>query len=222
MGKLFKKYLKNILKIKIKDMISHKYKFIFIPNMRVGSQSISHSLKGISLYNDSHHTALELKTGKFTSPASIRLHNSDVTDQIKQNWDKYYKFAFVRNPYDHFLSIYFYLKKNNVTNLNFNDYCVQQNLEQYSSMKDWSFTNLFNRVSDENGNIIVDFIGKFESFDDDWNKITEKLNLPATALLLNINKTVNRKKYDFYYNKNQKDIVYKLYKKDFNSFGYER
>lgn len=83
-------------------ILSHKYKFIFICNGKTGTTSIEKCLakyqegehldKGISgLYDRTHIPPLLLK--------------KQVGDTI---WNNYFKFAFVRNPWDWFVSQYFF------------------------------------------------------------------------------------------------------------------
>jgi hypothetical protein len=165
-------------------MISNKYNFICICNMRVASQSLSKSLSPYSIYDDTHITANEIKEGKLISPASKRLlSDSEIFLNKHKNWDNYFKFGFIRNPYEHFLSVYMYLKKHKFpyTN-NFSSYTDYQDKTNYQSMSDWSFTNLYDRISDENDNIIIDFVGRFENLKDDWDFITNKIGIGKVDL----------------------------------------
>ena len=204
-------------------MISKTHKFICICNMRVASQSLSKTLTPYCLHNDSHYTALELKTGKFTSPASIRMStNTNVLAEFKKIWEDYFKFAFVRNPSDHFLSVYLYLKQHKAKNTEcFKNYSKIQEKTNFSALSDWSFTGLFDRISDENDKIIVDFVGKHESIKEDWDFILKKVGIKKLNLL-HINKSnKNEKDLEWHYTKTEKDVVKKLYKKDFEKFKYD-
>lgn len=193
--------------------------------MRVASQSISNSLSPICLYQDKHLTALESKTGVLTSPASIRLCSSDpITREKSEKWDDYFKFAFVRDPYSHFLSTFFYLNKYRYKeSMSFRDYAELQEKTSYSSMSDWDFTGLFDRISDENDNIIVDFVGRMETMLDNWNYISDKCSL-AEIKLKHINYSIKGgiKDIEHYYTNREKEIVRKLYSKDFEKLGYDR
>ena len=73
-------------------MISKTHKFMCVCNMRVASQSLTKTLLPFCLHeNGAHYTALELKSGNFTSPASIRMSKEDnLIINYKENWDNYF------------------------------------------------------------------------------------------------------------------------------------
>ncbi len=72
-------------------------------------------------------------------------------------------------------------------------------------------------VSDENGNVIVDFIGKFEKLEEDFGKVCEKIGVKAE--LSKSNKS-NHGHYQNYYNDETKNKIGKIYEKDIAMFGY--
>jgi hypothetical protein len=82
--------------------------------------------------------------------------------------------------------------------------------------------SMYDCLEDENGNNKIDFIFKRESLDRDWGKFCGLCKLDYTPLK-HINKTksiTNWKDLYIAYPKTAQ-IVYKLYKKDFEMFGYE-
>jgi hypothetical protein len=206
-------------------MISHSNKFIFVCNMRVASQSISKSLSPISIYADNHITAKEAKTGIPTSPASIRLCSSDhILQQKSSHWEDYFTFAFVRDPYSHFLSTFFYLNKHRYKDtMTFSEYAKLQESTNYSSMSDWDFKGLFDRISDDDGKVIVDFVGRMENMEKDWRYISEKCSLDGIELQhINYSMKGGIDDINRYYTSKEKEIVRKLYHRDFEEFGYDR
>jgi hypothetical protein len=206
-------------------MISKSKQYIFVANMKTGSQSVSNTLSKYSdSEDDKHYTAMELKNGVFTSPASINCskHNKHISE-IKENWNKYFTFAFIRNPYDHFLSLYFYVTKYGDysikhNNISFEDFAKDQLNTNFSVLSNWNFTGLFDRISDEDDNIIVDFVGRMENMEEDWKKISEKIGVNDELLF--INKSNRDRNYKKYYNDDIKKIVEKFYEKDIERFGY--
>ncbi|CAM2857806.1 sulfotransferase family protein [Rariglobus hedericola] len=190
--------------------------------MRVASQSLSHTLKPYcETFDDRHHTAYEVKTGKMLSRASKRLGVRSVTKSKKKNWDDYFTFGFVRHPYTHFLSVYLYLKKHKVVTLDFASYTAQQKETGYSSLADWNFKGLYDRISDADGNIIVDFVGRFENLAEDWSYVAAKIGLPGLQLH-HINQTVGSEmRLSDYYTPVERKIVQDLYRQDFEMLGYE-
>lgn len=72
------------------------------------------------------------------------------------------------------------------------------------------------------GEIVVDFVGKFENLKKDMNYILEKISLPRSGLPREKTTFRNKKKhYRFYYNKETKKLVEKIYKKEIKLFGYK-
>ncbi|WP_238991300.1 sulfotransferase family 2 domain-containing protein [Rariglobus hedericola] len=188
----------------------------------MASQSLSHTLKPYcETFDDRHHTAYEVKTGKMLSRASKRLGVRSVTKSKKKNWDDYFTFGFVRHPYTHFLSVYLYLKKHKVVTLDFASYTAQQKETGYSSLADWNFKGLYDRISDADGNIIVDFVGRFENLAEDWSYVAAKIGLPGLQLH-HINQTVGSEmRLSDYYTPVERKIVQDLYRQDFEMLGYE-
>lgn len=142
----------------------------------------------------------------------------------EHEWDEKFKFAFVRNPWDRVVSQYHHRLGVNQQNIRskgitFNDWVIEvyhkKNTEyrNFNSMflpqKDW--------LSDMNGNIIVDYIGRFENLDEDLEFIKNKLGIEKSTPHLRASK---RAKYQEYYNKETRDIVAQYFSKDIEHFNY--
>ncbi|WP_367389475.1 sulfotransferase family 2 domain-containing protein [Lewinella sp. LCG006] len=144
-------------------------------------------------------------------------------------WHNSFKFSFVRNPWDRLFSYYHYRKRNFFSkrptldpsnpNLfpNFADW-----LETYVVKRDISQTNLrpqYNWIYDNNGNLVVDFLGRFENLHPDFEKLKKILEVPHLQLE-HENKTERPCDFRMAYNNRTKDIITTLYKKDIELFNY--
>ena len=82
------------------------------------------------------------------------------------------------------------------------------------------FENQYNFIYDNNGNNILDFVGRFENLQDDFNTVLQKINFQGDTILPTKHKTDHLSYRDFY-DEQTKDIVEQLYKKDIETFNYE-
>ena len=191
-------------------MISHKNKFIFVHINKTGGTSIKTLLERYSQGSTGHQSIIQLNKQAYS--------------------DDYFKFTFVRNSWGRFLSLYKYRVTTNQTNL----------LNNPVSFGDWA-KNIYNKnpihyntsnkklllmlseqldwITDTNGIINMDFIGRFENFQKDFNIVCDKIGI-SQQKLPHINKT-NHKHYTEYYDDETREIVAEKYAKDIEYFGYE-
>jgi hypothetical protein len=193
-------------------------KLIFIHLGRTGGHSISRKI-------------LETKFGGINSPNMDKPINDE-------KWKNYFKFTFVRNPWDKVVSAYnlpqtwFNRRPNHrlngkiANNVDFDfflkhilwdengDACNHHWVEQYKFVQD--FRSLINEM-----NTWVDFIGKFENLEEDWGKISKILGINEKLPHSNKNPSKNKKHYTKYYNDETVAIVADRAKKDIELFKYE-
>lgn len=150
-------------------------------------------------------------------------------------FNKCYKFAFVRNPLDKVVSLYFWMGYKYFSR--FEDFVeflyrkegkpdVRGTVENYMSF-DWLVNSPFTTpqhkfICNNRGKLMVDFLGRFEDFSTDLATLLDNLNVEYDEefLLEKVNAT-KHKKYTTYYNKKTRDMVKSIYKRDFEIFGYE-
>ena len=149
----------------------------------------------------------------------------------KNEFKSYYKFTFVRNPWDRLLSAYLFLKEGglhkNDANWSEKELSGLSNFDEF--VKNW-----VNKINIEkgihfkpqykfitiNGKIAVDDVYKVENINLDFEKICGKLNVQNRLQFLNKTKS-KTKNYRNYYNDETKKIVEKVYKKDIKLFNYQ-
>jgi len=143
----------------------------------------------------------------------------------------YYKFTVVRNPYDRLVSAYFFLKKGGINEADKN--WADKNLSAYDSfdsfVKGWvnqkniqteiHFWPQCDFICLETNRPGVDFIGFYENLEADFRHVCRRLNTHSTLLSMNRNAT-RGKDYREYYTDETKAIVADVYADDLRVLGY--
>ena len=135
----------------------------------------------------------------------------------KDMFEHFFKFAFVRNPWDWQVSLYHFALGSNThfqhqlikSMRNFDEYIEWRVSKDRKLQKDF--------VTDENGNLIMDFIGRYERLEEDFEHICKVLSI--TTALPHLNKSL-RGDYRRYYNPRTRGLVAKYFKEDIELFGY--
>ena len=109
----------------------------------------------------------------------------------------------------------------------------KQHLIGYENFEDFIFHGLNKQIVNEivhfklqseficndYGKIIVDFVGKYENIDKDLSKLSKLIN--KDIFLPHLNKGKAKQKYEKIYTNEMKDIVYEMYRRDFEIFNYK-
>jgi len=155
----------------------------------------------------------------------IRLLYFEAYD--KNKYDDYFKFAFVRNPYDRLVSSFIYIKGRNdlytpvIAKYETFDDFVEALLDDANRVKIFRvphFNTQYYFLKDRSGKVGVDFLGRFESLEHDFKVVCNKLGMPAR--LPHHNKSQHKHFMD-YYSPRLIQIVNQVYREDFENLGYK-
>ncbi len=180
-------------------------KFLWFRVPKVGTRSILHILNNAAIDLDAEH------------PYHCHYPISMYKD--------YFKFAFIRNPYDRLVSCWLdKVVKNNLYEFsphkliemqkfkNFVNYVEKQDLE----MGDTHIC-LQSKLIDLNE---IDYIGKYENFEKDLLYVLKKININC-PMVEKKNASANRQHYSTYYDEDLVKQVTKIYQRDLNIFSYD-
>lgn len=147
----------------------------------------------------------------------------------RRTFNSYFKFAFVRNPWDRLYSAYRYLKaggwndndkawfRDNVSHLPSFDHFVNDWLSQDHLHAHMHFRPQYEFICDRRGRVLVDYLGYFETLSDDFNIVAEKIGSEARLAHRNASP---RDDYRRAYTPETRQIVAQLYARDIELFGY--
>ena len=211
-------------------MISYKHSFIFIHIYKVAGTSIRKALRKYAYPN-----ILKRYTNYVVSRISERLDKEipypfypqinlpphitarELQEELPKNiFDSFLKFAFVRNPWDWQVSSYFFMQQ-------------KPSHYQHEIIKEMSFDEFIEwRVNEDlklqkrfvvnnKGELIIDFIGKFDNLSNDFQTICERIGINAS--LPYENRSAHRS-YQGYYNGKTKNLIAKYYQEDIEFFEF--
>tara|TARA_R110001592_G_scaffold130031_4_gene343035 strand:- start:12141 stop:12716 length:576 start_codon:yes stop_codon:yes gene_type:complete len=187
-------------------IISDSHNFLFIANTKTGSTSIQNCL---NLYKSEHKI-----TPKHCTLKIIYKNFPFIKD--------YFKFTIVRNPFDWVVSWYFYRKKvkneNNTRDITFKEWLSDENSSAYNVKGIGLTLSQFDMISGIE-NVNINFIGKFENLQEDFNIACDKIGILQQELP-HANKS-KHKCYTEYYDDETRQIVAEKYAKDIEYFGYK-
>lgn len=149
-----------------------------------------------------------------------KVHNPRNKYNVTKNqYNSYFKFTFVRNPWERAFSWYKAVMRDEITkkelgikrNLSFNDALVQYVGKGLLEPQ----LNWITNFSDE---IDLDYIGRFENLTEDFQKICNQLDISHITLPHKLKGT--GKDYRKYYNKDSMKIIMEHYSDELSMFGY--
>lgn len=214
-------------------LISHSHRFIFFHVGKTGGMSIREVLKP---YCEPPAKFKMLRPAAFSGDKPNPMHevwetlllHAKVKDAQKELpadvFGPYYKFGFVRNPWDLQVSMYhFILRDPRIAK-----HDQVKALSGFDAFVDWvvatpdpyprGITKLQkNMISDADGKVLLDFIGYYENLNGDFDSAMRKVGIEASLPHLNRS---SHKDYRTYYNDRTKAVVAEHFAPDIELFGY--
>jgi hypothetical protein len=236
---LYQKKLVHEFKV---EMISHENKCIFIHIPKCAGTSIENALGhfegNVGRGFQDHRTIRMLEAPLlnphiFSSRENVRTALRRMKSKLhlqtnprnkftvnKKQYEEYFKFTFVRNPWARAYSWYENVmrsdahKKNlNIVNeLSFEDFLMRFSGKGALREQTYWITNF-------GGKIPLDFIGRFENLSEDFSKICELMDLESIDLPHNIRGSGSN--YQEKYSRRAKEIVSSYYQTEIALFDYK-
>ena len=163
-------------------MISHHHKCIFVHIPKNAGQSIEHVFLDLLDLTWETRAPLLLRNNDKTELGPPRLAHLKAKEYVPckylthEQFDSYFKFAIVRNPWDRLVSFYKYFGY--TLRMDFKTFVIKEFRENVWTRKYWFVAPQTEFVCDDEGKIIVNYIGRFEKLQNDFDYVCEALNLP--------------------------------------------
>lgn len=220
-------------KLKEPMLLSHTHQFIFFHIAKTGGSSIRNVLQPYTEEPDVFKIKRPLREqngqpNQLYEVWQSLLRHAWARDARKQLapglFERYYKFAIVRNPWDWHVSMYHFILKE-PTHAR---HTLVQSLGNFENYLAWVINTPTpypkgaakaqkEVITDEEGKILVDFIGRYETLAQDFEQIC--LRIGIVAQLPHINKSTHRN-YQTYYNQRTRQLVADHFAADIELFGY--
>lgn len=204
-------------------IFSGSRRFVFFAVPKTGTHAIREAMRPHLSESDWEQ---QLRFGKQLSPLpeiAVVNHGHVSYQQLcsalgNTAMSEFFRFAFVRHPFDRFVSVCAFLART--------DSSYEQNPTDW--MKRALLRPQFCKrvlvmpqhalLSDETGKVALDFIGRYESLQADFDAVCDRLALPKATLPHR-----NRSEHDAYQNlldNELADALWQRYEKDFVAFNY--
>lgn len=209
------------------ERISCQENFMFIHIPKTGGTSINKAL-------EKHAIAAQKKyyRTQFIKHAKAKDIKKILGDKV---YAKYFSFAFVRNPWDLMVSSYHWWRQkaeavnrvsglyrgfgepdiNKIKSMSFDDFITSKYGRGYINEHKGE---IFDWIS-EDGEIIIDYVGKLETLQEDWQYICSKTGLPF--INLSHSNYTKREHYRTYYSEHTRELVAARFRRTIEQFEYE-
>jgi hypothetical protein len=198
-------------------IVSPSKKFIFVQVPRTGGTSMQKFL---------HERIPRLIDT--TPPSNMPI--SRIKEVYNKPINNFFKFAFVRNPWDWVVSLYMFHKyiigKNWAKKYAKSDIIEFNNFVTYLHNRKEKHAAPLSRMDLSiyyciNGKSAMDFVGRFENLHKDFSYICKRLGIVYAAKMFPDTNKVTRSHYSTYYNDRSKQLVEKYFKHTINTYGYK-
>jgi hypothetical protein len=213
-------------------LLSLRYGFLFVHIPKTGGTSIRVALRRYK-WRDPYRILLFFLS-RLSSLSGHRLacklprHAKAIAayEMLPRDlFQKLFKFAFVRNPWDLQVSSFHHIQRERPHLLK-----GTTEFESFLRMKlsrgrnyvyhfDVSNEPQSDYIVDMHRNVIVDFVGRYEHFDGDFEEVCKRIGIPRTGLP-HKRQAGERSDYRKYYNDATAQLIADHFKSDIDMFGY--
>jgi hypothetical protein len=204
-------------------IVSALHKFIFVAIPKTGTHSVRRALREYMGPDDLEQVGLFVQK-RFPIPDLARLQHGHLSLEQVQPYlrpDEFYsffKFAFVRNPFDRFVSYCAFMTRAQ-GDFERDPRTVMRHMIENPPWQHVLFQPQHSFVTGAGGQLLTDYVGRVEEMQKSYDEIAERIGIPTTTLK-RVNPS-NRRNYREYYDDALVEGVARLYARDLELFGYQ-
>ena len=204
-------------------IISHRHRYIFFAIPKTGTHAVRQALREGMGPEDLEQVGLFVsKRFPFPEFADIR-HGHLSARQIRPVlgdavYDQYTKFAFVRNPFDRFVSYCAFMSRGKDTMQTQPLAFMKWMVREHRPVDHILYQPQHLLLTDAQGNLDVDIVGRNETMQASYDAICARIGIPGSALE-RVNGSTHRP-WREYYDRELRDLVAAEYARDLELFDY--
>jgi hypothetical protein len=204
-------------------IISHLHRFIFAAIPKTGTHSVRRALREHMGPDDLEQVGLFVQR-KLPMPELARLGHGHLSlAQVRPHlppdlFDSFFKFAFVRNPFDRFVSYCSFVTRD-TGEFAADPRALMRDIIAHPPSDHLLFHPQHSFVTGASGELLADHVGRVEEMQKSYDEIAARIGIP-TAQLDKVNAS-SRRDYRQYYDPPLIAAVASYYARDLELFGYE-
>ena len=204
-------------------ILSAQHRYIFVAIPKTGTHAVRQALREHLGPRDLEQVGLFV-TKRFPIPEIAAIGHGHISlEQLRPHlspelFDGFFKFAFVRNPFDRFVSYCAFTTRED-GEFGRDPRKVMREIAGDPPIDHILFQPQHLFLTDEDGQLLTDMIGRVETMQESFDAIAERIGIPSRPL-----ERVNESKrddYRAYYDEALIADVAKIYARDLELFGYQ-
>lgn len=225
-------------------MICRKYQFLFVHVPKTAGQSIEQFfMDRLGLDWDTDRGEVLLGDNEDRGKGTQKLAHLSASEYVdcgfvpQAEFDGLFRFSFVRDPYTRIVSEYLY--RNYFHHHSFRDFVLNKLPKPGWDDQYRHVMPQYDMLHDGQGRLLVDFVGRFESLQTDFDQVCQTMGIedselphrnPSNKKSRNLKRRLrnflfrngesDKKSYRDFYDEETLDAVTRYYQKDIDAFGY--
>lgn len=205
-------------------IISNLHRFIFVAVPKTGTHSVRQALRPHMGPGDLEQVRLFVEK-QFPIPELARLRHGHLSlAQLRpflqgEVFDSFFKFGFVRNPFDRFVSYCAFATRNQGSFDRDPKGVMRHFLFTAPPLRHILFQPQHKFFADEDGKLLTDYVGRVEQMQLCYDEICGRIGIEST--MLSRSNSSRRRDYREYYDQALIDGVRRHYSLDLELFGYD-